>query len=211
MIKPQNFYEDLIDQLVERGYAIGDSFLKEDTLTALFQQLQQLQEEDALRAAGIGQLIEREVIQSIRGDQIHWIKKKSSHPYEQLFNRQIEAFSAYLNRSCFLSLNDYEFHYTCYPPNTFYKKHLDRFHTDRSRVLSLIIYLNKDWKKGDGGEIVVYPNNQKAEIIEPKWGKVVCFKSDELEHEVLPTIVNRYSITGWLKSVNAERIIQLID
>lgn len=211
MIHPQNIYEDLISQIVEKGYAVGDAFLKEETLNALFNQLLQLRAKDAMKAAGIGQLIEREVIQSIRGDQIHWLTKKSTHAFEQLFNRQIQAYADYLNRSCFLSLNDYEFHYTCYPPGTFYKKHIDRFQSDRSRILSLILYLNKDWKKGDGGEIVVYPNDREAQIIEPKWGRVVCFKSDELEHEVLPTQVNRYSITGWLKSVNSENIIQLID
>jgi SM-20-related protein len=211
LIYPQNIYENLIDQVVDKGYAVGDGFLKEETLNALFNQLQQLREEDALKAAGIGQLIEREVIQSIRGDQIHWISKKSSNTFEQLFNRQVEAFSAYLNRSCFLSLNDYEFHYTCYPAGTFYKKHIDRFQSDRSRILSLILYLNKDWEKSDGGEIAVYPNDEAPQIIEPQWGRVVCFKSDELAHEVLPTQVNRYSVTGWLKSVNSENIIQLID
>lgn len=211
MIHLQEIYESLIDQIVDKGYAVGDAFLKEDTLNGLFNQLLTLQESDKMKAAGVGQLTEHEVNKSIRGDKIHWLTKNSKLPFEQLFNRQIEAYSAYLNRSCFLSINDFEFHYTCYPPGTFYKRHIDRFQSDRSRILSLILYLNKDWKKGDGGEIVLYPHNEPEVIIEPKWGRMVCFKSDELAHEVLPTKVNRYSITGWLKSVNSENIIQLID
>jgi Rps23 Pro-64 3,4-dihydroxylase Tpa1-like proline 4-hydroxylase len=53
-------------------------------------------------------------------------------------------------------------------------------------------------KKGDGGELKVYLKD-KEELISPSWGKLVIFKSDELEHEVLPTNINRFSVCGWLR------------
>ena len=61
------------------------------------------------------------------------------------------------------------------------------------------MYLNNDWKTGDGGELCVYPEG-RSQNISPLGGKSVFFKSNELEHEVLTSNVPRMSITGWLKS-----------
>ncbi|HKJ41953.1 MAG TPA: 2OG-Fe(II) oxygenase, partial [Sunxiuqinia sp.] len=59
-------------------------------------------------------------------------------------------------------------------------------------------YLNENWSKDDGGQLILYLDNQNLHIT-PKWGVTVIFKSDSIEHEVLPAKRNRYSVTGWLK------------
>src|SRR5690554_3789068 len=174
-------------------------------------EVKRLESEAELKGAGVGQLIEHEVNLKIRGDQIHWLEKDSPLHFEQMFHKRINAFIQYLNRSCFLSLNDFEFHYTHYPKGSFYKKHIDQFHNDPSRVLSVVLYLNKDWKESNGGQIVVYPKGKASVSINPTWGRIVCFRSDQLAHEVLVTNKSRYSLTGWLKSVNSDKIIQLIN
>ena len=207
----EELFDELIDQIVEQDFAVLDYFIPEENLKQLFQHLQHLYAAEEMKKAGIGQAVEHEVNGQIRGDQIKWLPRASILPFEIQFNKQVNNFCHFLNRSCFLSLNDYEFHYTCYPPTTFYKKHIDQFKKDNSRVLSLIIYLNKDWQAGDGGEVVLYPEGKNEVVITPNWGKVICFRSSEMPHEVLMTNKNRYSITGWLKSVNSGNLLQLID
>lgn len=80
----------------------------------------------------------------------------------------------------------------------FYKRHIDQFQDNSSRKYSMISYLNDDWQKSDGGELVVYQTYNNKNIT-PTQGKTVLFKSNELQHEVLVTQRQRMSITGWLK------------
>ncbi|HUZ59101.1 MAG TPA: 2OG-Fe(II) oxygenase [Hanamia sp.] len=99
---------------------------------------------------------------------------------------------------CYTGINSYEFHYTLYVRGAFYKKHIDRFQNNDSRKFSMIMYLNIDWIPEDGGELSIH-HEAGLQNISPMNGKVLFFKSNELEHEVLMTHKNRMSITGWLK------------
>jgi SM-20-related protein len=63
----------------------------------------------------------------------------------------------------------------------------------------MIMYLNTNWQKVDGGELCIYQEKVQQRI-SPENGKLVFFKSNELLHEVLKTNVPRMSITGWLKT-----------
>ncbi len=96
-----------------------------------------------------------------------------------------------------------EFHYAIYPKGRFYRRHLDTFENDQRRKLSMVLYLNKDWTEENGGELVIYTqeNNQEKPVsILPKFGRLVIFESSVLEHEVKPVLKGeRLSITGWLK------------
>ncbi|HSP12718.1 MAG TPA: 2OG-Fe(II) oxygenase, partial [Salegentibacter sp.] len=80
----------------------------------------------------------------------------------------------------------------------------DTFQNDGRRKLSLVCYLNdEDWKPENGGELVIYKEENGREIpktIYPLQGRVVIFESQVLEHEVKPVNTTRLSITGWLKT-----------
>ena len=65
-------------------------------------------------------------------------------------------------------------------------------------MISMIIYLNKGWKNGDGGELRIYPENAEAMNVEPLFNRCVLFRSDMLEHEVLTAHTDRRSVTGWM-------------
>jgi SM-20-related protein len=109
----------------------------------------------------------------------------------------------YLNQSLFLSLKDAEVHFTKYPPGTFYKRHLDQFKQDDHRKLSVICYLNMNWKAEEGGQLRMYLPDETLDVL-PKAGTLVCFRSDSIEHEVLPATHERLSITGWILDRLAE-------
>jgi SM-20-related protein len=59
--------------------------------------------------------------------------------------------------------------------------------------------LNKNWKPENGGELKLYLENGEELTIEPRAGTLVVFES-HMEHEVLMSHADRYSITGWLKN-----------
>jgi SM-20-related protein len=102
-----------------------------------------------------------------------------------------------LRRICFISLSGSEFHIAKYPEGSHYDRHLDQFNERSNRQITVLIYLNENWKEGDGGELVIYKGEQEI-IVEPIARRLLLFKSDVIEHEVLTTNVPRYSLTGWL-------------
>jgi SM-20-related protein len=97
----------------------------------------------------------------------------------------------------FLSLKDYEIHMTVYPTGSFYKRHLDQFRADDHRKLSAICYLNRNWTDDDGGQLRMYLPEGNKDFL-PLAGRLVCFRSDQIEHEVLPAKKERLSLTGWI-------------
>lgn len=196
-------FDPIIDGISEQGYGVVDDFLSPDEVQKLAKQLHKRREQGQFKAAGIGNqntIVEKQ----IRGDEILWLNEADAVPEELAFLNRIGEFVQYVNRTCYLGLRDYEFHYALYPTGTFYKRHLDQFRTDFRRRLSVVCYLNTDWQEADGGQITLYlPTENGAEktvAISPIGGRLVCFESGRLEHEVLPSTRERLSVTGWLKN-----------
>ncbi len=152
------------------------------------------------KQAAVGHQADKQVLTAVRGDVICWLSEADALPAETAYFSKIQALIAYFNRTCYLGLADAELHYAEYPVGTYYKRHLDRFRTDSHRKLSVICYLNDNWKAQEGGELVLFPAEKAPERIVPIGGRLICFESDQLEHEVLPAIRPRRSITGWLRT-----------
>lgn len=190
-------YETLIDQVLQQGYGILDNFVTPTELSALNNSLEHRYKEAAFKKAGISK--EHEVISEIRGDEIFWLGKSSALDAEAAYLSKIEDFMAYLNQTCYLGLKSYELHYAVYPIGAFYKKHLDRFKSDSGRKMTTVFYLNEEWTEADGGQLRLYLNEGTKDIL-PIGGRMAIFESDKIEHEVLPSLKERRSITGWLKT-----------
>ena len=60
-----------------------------------------------------------------------------------------------LNREAFLGLFELEMHYAWYPPGAGYARHIDQPHGSGQRRVSLVLYLNRRWRAGDGGELKI--------------------------------------------------------
>lgn len=193
-----NPFDLMIDSYLDNNIGIDHSFLNEKLCTGLQQNILQLQSDDLMTAAGIGNEVIKDSAQKMRGDKIYWMDKSHNNIYEQEFLQQVENFIEYLNRSCYAGINGYEFHYAVYEEGSFYKKHKDQFKNDSNRKYSLINYLNNNWLEEDGGQLVVY-QNETAQTIQPQSQTSVFFKSDEMEHEVIKANRSRMSVTGWLK------------
>jgi len=199
----ENQFDPIIDGILDQGYGVADNFLSPDEVQKLANRLRERWEQGQFRAAGIGNL-NTTVEKQIRGDEILWLDEADAVPEELAFLNRIGEFVQYVNRTCYLGLRDYEFHYALYPAGAFYKRHLDQFRTDSRRRLSVICYLNTGWQETDGGQIALYlPTENGPEqtvTLSPLGGRLVCFESGRLEHEVLPATRERLSVTGWLKN-----------
>lgn len=194
---PEQQWIDWVDALANDDYLVIQDFISDDLMYEILAFFNLQRKKDQFEKAGIGALQNHQIKRSVRGDEVYWLDEQNDQelkPVFELFRTLINQLNAY----CFLSLKDFETHLAYYPKDTFYARHLDQFKDRSNRLLSLIIYLNDQWVPEHGGELVLYPKHRPKVTIAPKGRQLVLFKSDQLEHEVLPTHVPRYSVTGWL-------------
>ncbi len=195
----KEIFETLIETYLKDKVGISDLFLNQYLSEQLRTNLISLHDNRDMVYAGTGN---KDIIlkdTTVRSDKIYWLDRNHNNLHEDAFFDVMDEFVRYLNETCFTGITHYEFHYALYEKGCFYKRHLDRFRNDDSRLFSMITYLNPEWKTGDGGELNIYHDDGNTQKISPNAGKSVFFKSDELEHEVLETMMPRMSITGWLR------------
>lgn len=58
----------------------------------------------------------------------------------------------------------------------------------------------------DGGRLRVYGGGSHVDV-DPGGGTLVCFLSEEKEHEVLPSHAPRISFAGWFKRAAATSVV----
>lgn len=193
-------FEILIQGLLEKGFGSVDNWFTPRELNCLRQSLLRQYDENQFHQAGVGNKSNFQTFKAIRNDQIFWLNQDQANDCEQQFFTKVDAFAAYLNRTCYAGIRSFEFHYAIYEKGTFYKKHIDQFKNDDRRVFSVVFYLTEDWQPGDGGELVIYLTDQESVKVEPRSGRMIFFRSD-LPHEVLMSHQKRLSLTGWMRSI----------
>lgn len=195
MLHSRDSFEHIADGLAANGYAVVDNFLSFDEVGHI------LSSDDfrtlVLQAKKAGTGRGKQINESIRGDNIYWLDKSAAPAEVWIYLSKLDALIQFVNQTLFLSLKDYEAHIASYPPGSFYKRHLDQFKTDDHRKLSAICYLNPNWTAAEGGQLRMYLPTGPVEFL-PLAGRFICFRSDQIEHEVLPATRERLSITGWL-------------
>ena len=189
----------IADDLVQQGYSIQPAVLPEPIASALYQHQQTLNAENAYVDAGIGRGDHYVKTEFIRTDEIRWITGESEAG--KLWMDWTSGLQSFLNRRLYLGLFSFESHFSHYPPGAYYKRHYDAFRGEVNRVLSVVTYLNPGWGNTDGGELVLYRDDQDQEGIKvvPLYGTVIVFLSEEFPHEVLPAHRDRYSVAGWYR------------
>lgn len=192
----------IAEQIRARGYAVTNDALPQPLLKALAARVRAT-DKSRFKRAGIGRNSDLQINDAIRGDHIVWVNGQAGELTEELnsYFDWMEQLRLSLNRELLLGLFDYECHYAVYPKNAFYKKHVDAFRGQSNRLLSTVLYLNPAWRDDDGGELVMYHEDDSEAVvtIPPRLGTLVLFLSEEFPHEVLPTRKNRYSLTGWFR------------
>lgn len=99
-----------------------------------------------------------------------------------------------------MGLTKFDGHYAIYPKGTGYVRHLDNVKGSNRRMVSFILYLNRNWSGPDGGQLRVFDDEQGHQDIDPVGGTMVCFLSRESEHQVLQSHSDRFSFAGWFST-----------
>ena len=194
----ETLFERIAQDLQQQGYSVNHSALPPRLGEALWEQVRQMSGTDFERA-GVGREQDFQLNGFVRTDEVCWIDGSSAAGREWL--QWAQSLQTFLNRRLFLGLFSFESHFAHYGSGDFYKRHLDAFKGEANRVLSLVVYLNPGWLPDDGGELVLYRDEQEREglRVTPAFGSVVVFLSEEFPHEVLPARRDRYSIAGWFR------------
>ncbi len=197
-------YEKIIDDLSNQKYSISDFFFSAEETKQLREAIILKEDKKDFHQAAIGSSVNEQIVKSIRGDKIRWIDEENKTETEEFFFSKINDFIEYLNLTCYIGIEESEFHYAVYPEGTFYQRHVDAFKNDDRRTLSMVLYLNEEeWKDDFGGQLTLYldENGIEKELdILPLAGRLAVFDSKTIPHEVKTVNRPRYSITGWLKT-----------
>lgn len=151
----------------------------------------------SFHAAQVGRGAGKQPIGTISGDVIYWLDADNVTDDADL--ACMEALRLGLNAALLLGLFDYECHYAIYGKGGGYAKHSDVPQGKKNRTLTAALYLNEDWRSGDGGELVVFDPTGTTVIarVDLTYGKMIIFLSESFPHEVLTYLVTRRSVAGW--------------
>jgi SM-20-related protein len=189
----------LIAQDIEKqGYSIRPGALSEELMNSLLLHQQEMNADGFIKA-GVGRGNQYQKNNFVRTDEICWITGDTKSNKEWL--DWAASFQNFMNRRLLLGLFCFESHFAHYAPNDYYKRHYDAFRGEANRVLSIVAYFNSHWASSDGGELVIYKDDNDKDGIKvvPHLGTLVTFLSEEFPHEVLPVNRDRYSIAGWFR------------
>lgn len=209
-----NTLNEISNAIDKTGYVIIENAFSDKLLNQLYQRISSLNPNE-LREAKVGRGSKSNLVKKIRSDKTCWLE--NNHATDRKYLSLMDKLQSYLNRHLFLGLCEYECHYAVYEAETYYKKHLDvlgnktetypdkQTIANKNRVVSSILYLNKNWNHHDGGELRLFDKHSDAllKTIYPEKGRLVLFLSEEFPHEVITTTRIRYSITGWFRILNS--------
>ena len=198
----QMLYEKITDALVHDGYIVIPHAIN----FTLSNKLLNLAKKDKnFKRAKIARAQNSTLDSSRRRDKIRWIDQDNGVQSE--FLAFTSGLQEYLNRELFLGLTYYEAHFAVYENGDFYETHVDAFKDSKNRVVTTVYYLNDAWVEGDGGELVIYDEENKfLNQVAPHADTLVVFLSEKFPHEVLRANKKRYSIAGWFRVDKKEGI-----
>jgi len=195
-LPPESFFAAIVEALSSHGWIVIPDFLQANSYTQLFSRALSLR--GGYSQAAIGRGGDEHENTFVRTDSIVWLD--SSDAVDRSWLNIMEQLRQAINRALFLGLFEYESHYACFEPGSYYKRHTDAFRGEGNRIVSVVLYLNPDWQPQDGGEFVIYPEaNLDGESFLPVAGSLAVFLSEKFPHEVLRATRTRYSIAGWFR------------
>jgi SM-20-related protein len=186
------------EELARAGHCIRENFAGLDEVAALLADFERERAAGRFTPAGVGRGDARVARPDIRRDEIRWLDPTRPAPAQRPVLTRLAGLQRELNERLFLGLWDFEAHYAHYAPGGFYLPHVDAFRDDDRRTVSFILYLNREWKPEDGGELRLHLAGGPLDVA-PRAGTLACFLSRDIRHEVRPSRAARRSLTGWFR------------
>lgn len=194
----------IVEALAERGYAVESAFFSPALVRSLCREAQLRDSRGEFASAAVGRRHAHHHNGLVRRDRTCWLDGSTLAQCRLL--EALDSLRETVNRELFLGLFDYEAHFAIYGQGAFYRRHLDAFSGNNSRVLSTVVYLNPLWSPGDGGALRLWPEPDATRPVldvAPCSGTLVCFLSERIPHEVLAARRERFSIAGWYRRNNS--------
>jgi SM-20-related protein len=177
-----------------RPALLGDALARKAHTQAL-----RLVETGALRRAGIRRGGDHAVDEQVRGDSITWLDERTAEGALGEVWAHFEALRHAVNEGAYLGLRRTELQLAHYPPTgAGYQRHRDAFPGDDNRRLTAIVYLNPAWQPAHGGLLRLHL--EPPVDVAPAMDTLVVFRSEVVEHEVLPSFADRLAITAWFSA-----------
>ena len=195
--------QTIADELDLRGYSICENFLAANLITDLQQDFDAQFKLGLFKPAAISQKrIFASAQSEVRRDATYWLQPEALTSAQSALWSELDGLKATFNELLHIGIWNLEGHYASYPEGGFYHRHFDRFSGDDARLVSVVLYLNKDWVEDNGGWLKLYvtqPCAVREILVTPLAGTLVCFLSDQIEHEVLESHRERKSFAGWFR------------
>lgn len=201
MLRQPDLPAQIAAQLRERDYLVIPGAITADAIAALRNELLQFREQGRLQPAAVGHGNARQLATQTRSDLTCWLTGETE--VQQLWLATMKSLRETLNEQLMLGLVEYECHYACYSPGSFYRRHVDAFRGNDARQVSTVLYLNPDWSATDGGQLCLYREQELLETVMPHAGTLVVFLTENVPHEVLVANRERLSIAGWMRRRSA--------
>ena len=193
--------ETTLDGLARWGFAVVEDAFPGEFLDALAAEARAAWREGDYHPAGIGREADRQP--EVRADHILWLDPAAPTALQGRYLGALEELGSAIRRQLYLPVHEVEAHFAIYPPGAFYHRHLDQFQQMPHRLVSCLLYLNRDWQVENGGQLRLYHSGEEGREVAvdvwPEHGTFVCFLSDRIEHAVLPTTRPRASLAAWLR------------
>lgn len=181
--------DEEVAQLGRDGWFTRDHFLDD----GLAQRLRDEAPNIALRRAGVRR--DAQLDDSIRSDELAWITPADSVGAFRDASARFASLMNALNEAAWLGLRDFDLQLARYQPGAKYVRHRDAFPGDDNRRITAIVYLNSTWQPAHGGQLRMHL--EPIVDIEPRMDRLVVFRSELVEHEVLPAFAERWALTAW--------------
>jgi len=178
-----------VEALGSRGFFVRDGFLGH----SLAHRVRQEAARQPLRRAGIRK--EGALADDVRTDEIAWLTAEDS---QGALAEAVACFSTLMNEvneAAWLGLRRFDLQLARYQPGAKYVRHRDAFPGQDNRRLTAIVYLNEGWTEAQGGQLQLFVDPPVR--VEPVLDRLVVFRSELVEHEVLEAHAERWALTAW--------------
>jgi SM-20-related protein len=184
--------------LITSGISVREQFASAAEVSALRECARARELRGDFAPARVGRQGAERRRENIRGDFTCWLNEPVLPPERALLKR-LEELRLQLNREAFLGLFELELHYARYPAGAAYSRHVDQPQGSTQRRVSVVLYLNTEWRSADGGVLRIHAADERFVDVEPIAGRLVCFLTPGREHEVLKARCERLSVSGWFR------------
>lgn len=188
--------DDEVEALGTRGYFIRDGLLGSEQARAVHAEALERAQSGVLRPAAIRRGADRTLDTQTRGDLISWVLPEQGRALGALWAR-FAALGEALSAGAYLGLGKFDLQLALYPGGgARYARHFDTFPGQSNRRATAIYYANPGWEPAHGGVLRLYPEGGPVDV-EPVLDRMVVFRSERIEHEVLPAFAPRLALTAW--------------